>query len=129
MVHKQKCSLPNDELKRVEAQLQIFMEESMKQMDRLEDKHENFENKIEEFSSSNKRIEEMLVAITFQNREEPSILERPLVAGVHGDSPAETGQSLVGANIWNHNSPITPYSWVAYLLAQNLLLRFLPPPH
>lgn len=62
-------------------------------MDNLEDKQENFENKMEEFSGSNKRIEEMLVAITFQNRAEPSTLERPLVAGVHSDSLAKTGQS------------------------------------
>lgn len=107
MVDKQPNLTGDDGLRKVEAQLQHFIEESGKQMDKFEKKQVGFESKMVEMTDTTRRIEDTLIKISNQTLE-PSSSVRSHVGGVHGGTMVEGAQSLMGGNLRNTHLSLSP---------------------
>lgn len=114
MGYKQRNLSVEDGVKRVEVQLQNFIEESVKRMDQIEEKQASYDTKMAEVTITTRRIEELLLRMDSQSK----------VADIHRGMVVEAGQSSVGDNIRDNTPPFSPPS-----ITGNRVVNTTPPPN
>lgn len=80
MVDKNKNQVSDDPIKRLESELQFFVEETNRRFEQMDERQQSFESKMVDFAALSKRVEEILLQISSGRQQSLTIMAQPQLA-------------------------------------------------